>query len=62
MVDFIQQIFAHWQELVAAALVVIGAFAALLGALYAFFLLIPGDQPDKFLKAMLDFTSKYSKK
>ena len=49
-------------ELVAAGLLVLGATSALLLALYGFFLLIPGDQPDKTLKKLHDLTSKLSRK
>lgn len=62
MMEFLQEIMKHWQEIVAAGLVLFGAFVAFLGALYAFFLLVPGEQPDKTIKALLDFTKKYSRK
>ncbi len=35
---------------------------AVLLALIAFFLLIPGEQPEKALKAVVDFIAKFSKK
>lgn len=41
---------------------IIGALTAVLASLYALFLIIPGEQPDKTIKAMLDFTSKFSRK
>lgn len=50
------------QGIIAAALLVLGTFTALVGALYALFLKIPGDQPDKILKLVYDFTVKFSKK
>jgi hypothetical protein len=40
----------------------VGAVTALLGAVYSICLLIPGDQPDKTIQAILDFTKKFSKK
>lgn len=40
----------------------LASFVAFLGAAYAFALWIPGDQPDKFLKSILNFTKKFSKK
>lgn len=50
------------QGLINSALLALGAFVALLGALYALFLKIPGEQPDKAIKALYDFTVKFSKK
>lgn len=40
----------------------IGAVTALLGAVIAFFMLIPGEQPEKALQGILDFLAKFSKK
>lgn len=60
--ELVQEILKNWQEIAAAGFVLIGAFVAFLGALYAFFLLIPGEQPDNTIKALLDFTRKYSRK
>ena len=40
----------------------LGAFMALLSALIAFFMLIPGEQPEKSLKVIDDFLGKFSKK
>jgi hypothetical protein len=34
----------------------------LCGALIAIFLFIPGEQPEKFLKGVVEFISKFSKK
>ena len=45
----------HWAEL-------LGSFTAILLALYAFFLIIPGEQPDKAIKWVLDLTQRFSKK
>jgi hypothetical protein len=59
--DFITELFSHWQEIAAAGLVVLGTLTAFLAALYGLFLLIPGDQPDKTIKAIMDFTTKYSR-
>lgn len=52
----------HWQELLAAAALVLGTLTAFLAALYGLFLIIPGDQPDKTIKVILDFTKKISRK
>lgn len=40
----------------------IAAVVAVLAALIALFLLIPGDQPEKFLQGILDFLKKFSLK
>jgi hypothetical protein len=40
----------------------IAAFVAVLTALIGFFMLIPGEQPEKALQAVVDFLSKFSKK
>jgi len=40
----------------------LASFIAFFGAAYSLALWIPGEQPDKFLKGILDFTKKFSKK
>ncbi|MFZ9739646.1 MAG: hypothetical protein ACO3EZ_16740 [Prochlorotrichaceae cyanobacterium] len=40
----------------------LGAITALLGAVIAIAQLIPGEQPEKSLQAVLDFISKFSRK
>jgi hypothetical protein len=40
----------------------LGATTALLGAVIAIAQLIPGEQPEKSLQAVLDFISKFSRK
>ncbi len=40
----------------------VGAITALLGAVIAIAQLIPGEQPEKSLQAVVDFLSKFSKK
>jgi hypothetical protein len=40
----------------------LGAITALLGAVIAIAQLIPGEQPEKSLQAVLDFLSKFSRK
>ena len=40
----------------------LGAVTALLGAVIAIAQLIPGEQPEKSLQAILDFISKFSRK
>lgn len=63
MIELFQTIAAmNFQELLNAGFLALGAFVAFLLALYNLFLLIPGDQPDKALKAAYDFTVRFSKK
>jgi hypothetical protein len=38
------------------------AFSAVLASLIALCLLIPGEQPEKFLQGVVDFLAKFSKK
>ena len=40
----------------------LGALTALLGAVIAIAQLIPGEQPEKSLQAVVDFLAKFSKK
>lgn len=46
---------AHWQE-------VLGAGSAVLMGLIAVFMLIPGNQPEKFLQGVVDIIKKFSAK
>ena len=41
---------------------IVGAITMILTGLYTISLLIPGDQPDKALEKILDFTKRFSKK
>lgn len=41
---------------------IVGAVVMLCNALIIFFLFVPGDQPETFLKSVVEFLSKYSKK
>lgn len=41
---------------------IISAIVALLSGVIAVCLLIPGDQPEKFLQSVVDFLSKFSRK
>ena len=58
----IQYLIAHFGELVVAFWAAVGALASLLSALLALALLTPGDQPDKALRAALDFLLRFSRK
>lgn len=44
------------------ALAYIGAFVVMVNSMIAFCILIPGEQPEKFLQKVVDFVSKLSKK
>lgn len=46
---------AHWQD-------ILSAFMATLSATIAFFTIIPGPQPEKFLQQVVDFLTKFSRK
>jgi len=48
-------VISHWQEL-------LGVITAILSALVAVFMLIPGDQPEGFLQKVVDFVKKFSNK
>lgn len=41
---------------------IISALVAVVTALIALFMLIPGEQPEKFLQSIVDFIGKFSKK
>lgn len=41
---------------------IVGAVTMILTGLYTIALIIPGDQPDKTLEKILDFTKRFSKK
>lgn len=55
MANLIAWIVAHYQD-------VITSVSAVCTALVALFMLIPGDQPEKFLQGVVDFLSKFSRK
>jgi hypothetical protein len=60
--EYITVIIANWQEILNQGLLALGAFVSLLGAIYSIALIIPGDKPDVWIKALLDFTKKFSRK
>lgn len=60
--EYISAILGHWPEITAQAFFAIGGIVTFLGALYAIALIIPGEQPDKTIKKILDFTEKLSNK
>ena len=41
---------------------IIASFTGVLTAVIAFFLLVPGDQPEKFIQGIVDLLKKFSKK
>lgn len=55
VLEIVKWILAVGPELIAALI-------AVLGALIAMFLIIPGPQPEKFLQGIADFLKKFSKK
>ena len=50
------------QQLVVVGPSVLAAILAVLSALIGLFMLIPGEQPEKALQAVVDFIAKFSKK
>jgi len=55
LLEIAQWIMAHGLEVVAA-------LHAILAALIAFFMVIPGDQPEKALQGVVDFIARFSRK
>jgi len=55
VLDIVNWCMANWQAL-------LNGVVALMTALIAIFMLIPGDQPEKSLQSIVDFLSKFSKK
>lgn len=53
--QYIQWILANYQALLAA-------FVTAVSALIAFFMIIPGEQPEKALQSVVDFIGRFSKK
>jgi hypothetical protein len=62
MKDLVIYLVGHYQDIIQVALMALGALSAFLLALYNLALVIPGEQPDKAIKAIYDFTLKFSKK
>lgn len=42
--------------------IVLTGFVGVLTGLIAIFMVVPGDQPEKFFQSVVDFISKFSKK
>lgn len=57
-----QSLLAIGQWILANYQLVIAAVNAVIVALIALFLIIPGPQPEAFLKSVADFLAKFSKK
>ena len=55
-----QNVLAIGQWILANYQLLISAMVGLFGAALILALLIPGDQPDKFLQGIVDFLSKFS--
>lgn len=62
IIDIFMWCAQNYSAVLAAGVVVLGALHGLLLALIALFMLIPGEQPEKFLQGVADFVEKYSKK
>lgn len=54
-ISIVQWLVANWSGL-------LNSIIAILTALIAFFMLIPGEQPEKALQAIVDFIKKFSVK
>lgn len=55
VVKFFSYVAANWDG-------ILGAVTALISAVIGISLLIPGEQPEKFLQSIVDFLAKFSKK
>ncbi len=55
ILDVLKYVAAHYQEMISAVV-------AVLAALIAFFMLIPGSAPESQLQSVLDFIKKFSAK
>jgi hypothetical protein len=55
VLDVVNWLMAHYQ-------VVLSGLVAVFSGLITIFMLIPGDQPEKFLQGVVDFVAKFSKK
>lgn len=53
---------ANWAALALAGGQLLSALGVVVGILIAFFMVVPGDQPEKALTAFAAFIAKYSKK
>jgi hypothetical protein len=57
-----EQILAVVKWFTVSGIPMLSALDAVLLALVAFFVLVPGDQPEAFLKGIADFIEKFSRK
>lgn len=55
VVDVVMWLVGHYDAIILNLL-------AILGALLAFFMVIPGEQPDRALQSVVDFIKRFSKK
>ena len=60
MIDFIKGVFAWFTGSGLAE--TMGAITGVITALIALFMVIPGEQPEKFLRGVLAFLERFSKK
>lgn len=76
VLEFLKEIAKNWDmivanfgefkvaiaAIVASFFVLMGSITTALGIIYSICLIIPGEKPDVWVKKVLDFTTKYSKK
>lgn len=62
LITVVQFGISHYQEIVLAAFHIVGDVMALCASLAAFFMMIPGDSPERELKQFANWLSKYSQK
>lgn len=62
LIDIVKVIIANYDTIIAQALLALGGLTTFFAAIYAIALIIPGEQPDKTIKSVLEFTKKFSKK
>ena len=62
LLQLVAWVTANMQPLMASFANLCSALGVVLGFFIAFFLLIPGDQPEKGIKSLADFIAKFSKK
>lgn len=56
------KVMAIFQWILANYQILLSALVGVCSSLIAVFMLIPGEQPEKFLQGAVDFLSKFSKK
>ena len=62
MKELVLALIANHKEIIEQTFAAMGALSAFFAAGYTVALIIPGDQPDKFMKKLLDVTERLSRK